>query len=78
MNENEFEQARREQEEKDAKRNALQNLLQQNDYMARKVVFELAEIIRAQFPDVAMPEFEKYLPAEQKAREFRTEMSELE
>lgn len=77
MNETQFEQERIIEEEKSAKRNALQNLLEQNDYTARKVAFEVAEIIKEKFPDVAMPEYDKYQAVEEQAKQFRAELNTL-
>ena len=75
------EQEQREQElaemQKQCKKNELNQLLQQKDYMARKVAFEVAEIIKTKFPDVAMPEYEKYQAVEEQAKQFRAELNTL-
>lgn len=56
----------------------MQMLLSQNDYMARKVAFEVAETIKKLFPDVSMPEYEKYKEREAQAKEFRKVVDELQ
>lgn len=75
--------SKREQiEEQIANLNAIRNgnldLLQQGDYHARKLVAELCGIIKAQFPEVAMPVYDKYCEMERKAQEFRNQNNELE
>jgi hypothetical protein len=57
--------------------NAYQNLLEQKDYTARKVAFEVAKLFKAQFPNTEMPEYEKYLDGEIKAETFRENISNL-
>lgn len=64
-------------EEKQSQINAYMNLLKQNDYTARKVAFEVAKLFKAQFPDVEMPIFDKYLESENKADEFRANIDAL-
>ena len=63
--------------EKQAEIRALRNLLEQNDYTARKVVFEIAEAFAAQFPNVKLPVFEKYKAREAEANGYRARIDEL-
>lgn len=65
------------EDEKQAKKCEYLQLLAQNDYMARKVAFEVAEKLKELHPDLDMPEYEKYKNAEEKAKEFRKELDEL-
>lgn len=64
--------------EKQGKLNEYKNLLEQNDYIGRKVAFEVAKLFKVQFPNIEMPILEKYLEAENKADEFRQAIDELE
>lgn len=57
---------------------ALKNLLQQNDYAARQVAFEVARIIKKVHPEEPMPALEKYIEMENKADQFRARINELE
>lgn len=57
---------------------ALKNLLQQNDYAARQVAFEVARIIKKIHPEEPMPVLEKYIEMENKADQFRARINELE
>ena len=59
-------------------KNEKQDLLTQRDYMARKVAFEVAGIIKTQFPNIPMPEYDKYIAAEEEARQFRERINEIE
>lgn len=59
------------EDEKQAKKCEMLQLLAQNDYMARKVVFEVARVIKELHPDIDMPEYEKYKDKEAQAQEFR-------
>ena len=65
------------EEQKQAEINAYRNLLEQNDYIGRKVAFEVAALFKAQFPNISMPIYEKYLATETKAEEFRQTIDEL-
>lgn len=65
------------EDEKQAKMCEMYQLLAQNDYIARKVAFEVAEVIKKLFPDVNMPEYTKYKDKEEQAREFRKTIDEL-
>jgi len=66
------------EEQKQAEINAYRNLLEQNDYTGRKVAFEVAALFKAQFPNVPMPVYEKYLATEEQANDFRQAINELE
>lgn len=57
---------------------ALQNLLMQNDYAARKVAFEVARTVKRLHPDEPMPALDQYLEMENKADEFRARINELQ
>jgi len=65
------------EEEKQAKKCEYLQLLAQKDYIARKVVFETAEILKKLYPEVKMPEFEKYAEIENEAKEFRKFLADL-
>ena len=56
---------------------AFQNLLQQGDYKARKLIAEVCAIVKERL-GVDMPIYEKYLDAETKAQFFRDEINRLE
>ena len=62
----------------DGRINACQQELQQYDYAARKVVFELAAKLKELNPDVELPIYEKYKNIEALAEERRAEIRELE
>lgn len=62
----------------DGRINACQQELQQYDYAARKVVFELAAKLKELHPDVDLPVYEKYKNIEATAEERRNEIRELE
>jgi hypothetical protein len=64
--------------QKQAEINAYKNLLEQNDYIARKVAFEVAAKLKELYPDLSMPVFEHYLELEAKAESFRNRINELE
>ena len=53
------------------------NLLTQNDYVGRKIAFEVAEKLIELFPDISMPEYEKYKNMEAQAKIFRQEINAL-
>ena len=57
---------------------ALKNLLQQNDYAARQVAFEVARIIKKIHPEEPMPVSEKYIEMENKADQIRARINEHE
>jgi len=65
------------EEQKQAEINAYRNLLEQNDYIGRKVAFEVAALFKAQFPNVSTPVYEKYLASEEQANNFRANMETL-
>lgn len=65
------------QEEINAEIRALNNLLEQNDYQALKLAEEVAKLFKAQFPNVDMPVYEKYLDSVTKRQEFRQKIDEL-
>ena len=54
------------------------NLLEQGDYRARKLIHELGEIIKTQFPNVQTPVYDSYLSREQEAQTFRDEINRLQ
>lgn len=58
--------------------NEYKDLLSQKDYMARKVIFELAEKFHEAFPTVALPEYTKYCEIEAQAKEYRTIIAQAE
>lgn len=62
----------------DGRINACQQELQQYDYAARKVVFELAAKLKELYPDVDLPAYDKYKNIEAVAEERRVEIRELE
>lgn len=61
----------------EAEINGLLNLLEQKDYAARKVVFELAGVFALQFPEVKLPMFDKYKSMEAEANDYRARIDEL-
>lgn len=65
------------EEQKQAEINAYRNLLEQNDYIGRKVAFEVAALFKAQFPNAYMPVYEKYLATEEQANSFRSNIETL-
>lgn len=52
-------------------------LLQQMDYSARKVAFEVAEKLKELFPDIELPAYEQYKEEEVKAKFFRKTINTL-
>lgn len=58
--------------------NICRNVLQQRDYTARKVAFEVAKKFKELHPDVIMPELDKYLQGEAEAETLRARIGELE
>lgn len=58
--------------------NICRNVLQQHDYTARKVAFEVSKKFKELHPDVEMPMLEKYLATESKAEILRARIDELE
>lgn len=65
-------------EEIDSEIRAMKNLLQQNDYTARQVAFEVARLVKEIHPDKPMPVLDKYIEMENKADTFRARINELE
>lgn len=61
-----------------ARINACNNELQQRDYTARKVAFEVAKKFKELHPEVNMPILDKYLAGELIADERRKEIDELQ
>ena len=64
-------------EEKRAEIRGLKNLLEQGDYKARKLLFEVCSIVKENL-DVEMPVFDNYEQAEEQAQQFRDRINELE
>ena len=62
----------------DGRINACKQELQQYDYAARKVVFEVAAKLKELNPNVELPMYEKYKDIEANAEARRTEIRELE
>lgn len=58
--------------------NQCRNLLEQKDHYGRKVAFEVAETLKELFPDVSLPNYEKYKENEAKAKALRNRINELE
>lgn len=58
--------------------NVCRNVLQQRDYTARKVAFEVAKKFKELHADVSMPEFDKYIEGEMNAEILRARIDELE
>ena len=58
--------------------NACNNELQQKDYTARKVAFELAAAFKEKFPDVSLPAYEQYKAGEETAALRRVEINQLQ
>lgn len=65
------------EEQKMSKKIEMLQLLSQNDYAARKIVFELAEKFKELYPEIDLPEYEKYKNMEEKAKEFRKVLDDL-
>lgn len=65
------------QDEINAEIRGLSNLLEQNDYQALKLAEEVSKLFKAQFPNVDMPVYEKYLDSVTKREEFRQKIDEL-
>ncbi|MBQ8465283.1 MAG: hypothetical protein IJ545_04660 [Alphaproteobacteria bacterium] len=57
--------------------NICENVLQQHDYMARKVAFEVAEKLKELNPSLSMPVYEQYKDMEQEAKALRLRIKEL-
>ena len=58
--------------------NQCRNILEQHDYIARKVAFEVAKKFKEAFPDVEMPVFDKYKEIEEKASLLRERIENLQ
>jgi len=65
------------EEQKQAEINACRNLLEQNDYIGRKVAFEVAAKLKELHPDLSTPVYEKYLATEEQANGFRANIEML-
>ena len=65
-------------QEQQSKYVEMMQLLTMNDYIARKVVFELAENFKKLFPDTPTPEYDKYKDVEEKAKEFRKIIEDIQ
>lgn len=66
-----------EMNQKQARINELQNLLEQMDYSGRKVAFEVARLFKSVHPDAETPALDEYLAGEDMADEWRKEISRL-
>ena len=53
------------------------NILEQHDYTARPVAFEVARLFKAQHPEIETPVLDKYLEIENEADALRAEIREL-
>lgn len=60
-----------------ARMNGLQNLLEQKDYSARKVAFEVARLYKESHPEAITPALDKYIEGEKLADEWRDEITEI-
>ena len=66
-----------EKQEKIARMNGLQNLLEQMDYSGRKVAFEVARLMKHVHPEAETPALDEYLAGENLADEWREEISRI-
>ena len=66
-----------EKQEKIARMNGLQNLLEQMDYSGRKVAFEVARLMKQFHPEAETPALDEYLAGENLADEWREEISRI-
>lgn len=66
-----------ERQEKIARMNGLQNLLEQMDYSGRKVAFEVARLMKQFHPEAETPALDEYLAGENLADEWREEISRI-
>lgn len=57
--------------------NICENVLQQYDYAARKVAFEVAKKLKELHPDLDMPIYEQYKEVEAEANNIRAQINEL-
>lgn len=64
--------------ERQSKLNEYNQLLQQKDYIGRKVAFEVAEKLKELYPNLSMPEYSKYKALEDKAQIYREEINRLQ
>lgn len=53
------------------------NILEQHDYCARPVAFEVARLFKVQHPEIKTPVLDKYLEIENEADALRAEIREL-
>ena len=60
-----------------ARMNGLQNLLEQKDYSARKVAFEVARLYKQAHPDLVTPALDEYIDGENLADQWRAEIDEI-
>lgn len=67
-----------EEMEKQSKLNEYNELLQQKDYMGRKVAFEVAEKLQELYPNLSMPVYTKYRALEDQAQIYREEINKLQ
>lgn len=65
-------------QEQQSKYAEMMQLLTMNDYIARKIVFELAENFKKLYPDIPTPEYDKYKGVEEKAKEFRKIIEDIQ
>lgn len=66
-----------EKQEKIARMNGLQNLLEQMDYSGRKVAFEVARLMKQFHPEAETPALDEYTEGEAHADEWREEISRI-
>lgn len=65
------------EQERQGKINEFNQLLSQKDYMGRKVAFEVAEKLKELYPNLSMPNYEKYKNYEELAKTYRNELNKL-
>lgn len=66
-----------EMNQKQARINELQNLLEQMDYSGRKVAFEVARLMKQFHPEAETPALDEYTEGEAMADDWREEISRL-
>lgn len=54
------------------------DILRQNDWIARKVLFELCAKFKEAYPDIELPIYEKYKGVEDQANILRQEINDCE
>lgn len=57
--------------------NARLNILQQKDYISRKIAFDTAKALKTINPDVNIPSYDEYKQIEEDADIIRQEINEL-